>query len=775
MPHEVDLVITFRATKKTSLSKQQIREDSRKAERQYSRLIETLRYAGLRAVGRRGESLGHLLVFVSCPRSHVVNLAKRERHSDFLCGLPTHVLGPEADAVSLSPADRIRLVHAYISSLPADGGLGIIPGSSDWDLVESIMTLHDREFNETWLRSWTPSQIASVQLDKIREQFGDSVALYFDFLASYTKALVFPAVLGAMSYFFGTPYSPTYSTLVLIWSVVFVEWWRVRERTLSQRFGTHGSFRVEKRRADYKPGFPWWKRELRILASLPVILLFAGILTALLTGIFVFEAFVTHLYTGPGHKYIAFSPTILFVALVPRLLAVYQSLARWLTAWENHAHYSTHAASLTLKTFVLSALVAYLGLGLSAFVYVPFGEGVMHILQTWIFHKTTNGHLKAMNVTASDGAAARPPSAGGFWDMEKANARGKLNPDRLKNQMFAYTVTNQVVNTLQEVGLPYVLRAVAALRNGKKAASTSGGQGSPNGKNGVKKRVVFEDEKEKGGMEEREFLDRVRQEVALPDYELFGDYDEMVTQFGYVALWSTIWPLAPVMALLNNFLELRSDAFKMTVHHRRPIPIRTDTIGPWLDALTFLTWLAALTNSALVYLFCPPSEAHCAAPSTTEVTHTQLGTLHRDIFFASASGPGPEAEGGQDVGLATRQLLFTALFIALAASHGYILLRTLVRHVIERIFWKGSQEVKEQEQEDREIKARLLKALLADREQRARNEVESVAEAEGAVVGEARSPAGQNAKGLNGDSGAVSGFWDNDEGLEEISRVSKEV
>jgi hypothetical protein len=59
-----------------------------------------------------------------------------------------------------------------------------------------------------------------------------------------------------------------------------------------------------------------------------------------------------------------------------------------------------------------------------------------------------------------------------------------------------------------------------------------------------KKRVVFEDEQEKGGMAERVFLERVREEAALPEYELFGDFSEMVTQFGYVVLWSAIWPLA---------------------------------------------------------------------------------------------------------------------------------------------------------------------------------------------------------------------------------------
>ena len=61
---------------------------------------------------------------------------------------------------------------------------------------------------------------------------------------------------------------------------------------------------MEKRRFQYKAGMSWWVRELRVLASVPVILLFAGILGAILTGIFVFEAFVTELYTGPGEQLI---------------------------------------------------------------------------------------------------------------------------------------------------------------------------------------------------------------------------------------------------------------------------------------------------------------------------------------------------------------------------------------------------------------------------------------------------------------------------------------
>lgn len=223
---------------------------------------------------------------------------------------------------------------------------------------------------------------------------------------------------------------------------------------------------------------------------------------------------------------------------------LWQILAARLTTWENHTHHSSYDRSLTLKTFALSALVAYLGLGLSAFVYVPFGEGVMQVMQSMLFMRT-----KAMegssgyNNTVSDGTSAKIASSPseGLWDISHSNMKHKLNPGRLKDQMFAYTVTNQAVNTFVEAGLPFILRALKSFRNGNKITSTPGTQ---NEKNGVKKRVVFEDEKEKGGLAERQFLDTVREEVSLPEYETFQDYSEMVTQFGYVAVWSSIWPLA---------------------------------------------------------------------------------------------------------------------------------------------------------------------------------------------------------------------------------------
>eukprot|EP00102_Acyrthosiphon_pisum_P020071 XP_016657281.1 PREDICTED: anoctamin-2-like [Acyrthosiphon pisum] len=53
---------------------------------------------------------------------------------------------------------------------------------------------------------------------------------------------------------------------------------------------------------------------------------------------------------------------------------------------------------------------------------------------------------------------------------------------------------------------------------------------------------------------------------------LYQEYSEMVIQYGFVVMFTTAFPLAPLCALLNNVLEQRLDAFKMVAAQRRPVP-----------------------------------------------------------------------------------------------------------------------------------------------------------------------------------------------------------
>lgn len=70
-----------------------------------------------------------------------------------------------------------------------------------------------------------------------------------------------------------------------------------------------------------------------------------------------------------------------------------------------------------------------------------------------------------------------------------------------------------------------------------------------------------------------------------------------------MTLFSAAWPLAPFFCLVNNFIELRSDAFKIYAATRRPTPHRADNIGPWIKNLTLISWLSSITVPSLVILY----------------------------------------------------------------------------------------------------------------------------------------------------------------------------
>jgi len=78
---------------------------------------------------------------------------------------------------------------------------------------------------------------------------------------------VAPALLGVFAFFYLGAFSQLYSAALLIWSVVFIEWWRIKERKLCVKWGVKGAANVEMLRAEYVPeGDAWWKRELKAVA-----------------------------------------------------------------------------------------------------------------------------------------------------------------------------------------------------------------------------------------------------------------------------------------------------------------------------------------------------------------------------------------------------------------------------------------------------------------------------------------------------------------------------
>ena len=80
----------------------------------------------------------------------------------------------------------------------------------------------------------------------------------------------------------------------------------------------------------------------------------------------------------------------------------------------------------------------------------------------------------------------------------------------------------------------------------------------------------------------------------------FEDFLTMVVQFGFLALFAPACPLAPLIALLNNVIEIRMDALKVCTLYRRPVWTRCDTIGAWNSVMKVLTMIAVATNATMI-------------------------------------------------------------------------------------------------------------------------------------------------------------------------------
>lgn len=169
--------------------------------------------------------------------------------------------------------------------------------------------------------------------------------------------------------------------------------------------------------------------------------------------------------------------------------------SRLCTALHRHPNVlEAHKAALVQKIFVLNFITSYLGVFLTAFVYVPFGRVLVP-------------YLDIFQITAQRFTAEGKP-----LPTKKFN----INPDRLTKQVIYFTVTAQIVNLALEVVVPYAKRVVFKTVKEVRTDLSS-----------KKHEPRYKDPED-----EKEFLARVRNEAALDEYDVTIDYREMIVQFG---------------------------------------------------------------------------------------------------------------------------------------------------------------------------------------------------------------------------------------------------
>ncbi|XP_048828277.1 anoctamin-10 isoform X2 [Brienomyrus brachyistius] len=99
--------------------------------------------------------------------------------------------------------------------------------------------------------------------------------------------------------------------------------------------------------------------------------------------------------------------------------------------------------------------------------------------------------------------------------------------------------------------------------------------------------------------------DQLRAQGRLPVFPgLFPEYLELLVQYGYLSLFSCVYPLTALLLLINNITEIRTDAFKICRLFRKPFSAPVSDIGVWQYAFEILGFVSVVSNCWLL-LFSP--------------------------------------------------------------------------------------------------------------------------------------------------------------------------
>ncbi|KAJ2769803.1 hypothetical protein IWQ56_002411, partial [Coemansia nantahalensis] len=451
---------------------------------------------------------GHVLVFVTCPAARLEHAWGRSRLQDWLGGMvvlrraardagaadplevdpdtlddPTRLLDAAGGgaAAGMAVSERQRLVQRLIVGPASDGCAGV----AESDEV-AVLALHDRAFNRQWLRHWSSKWLIDRHdLKRIREHFGEEIAMYFAFLQSYLLWLAFPAAFGAAWWAVGRSFSWQLGVLLVLWSVLFTETWARRESDIATYWGVHGVQRARlSRRAgfrpdrhvtdpatgDHVPHFSSATRWLRRLAGVPVVAAMALLMAAFIAVIFALQTFLAEYYDGPLPALLGLAPVVLFSACLPAYTAVCTRVAAALTEYENYEYDADHAAQFTAKIFVFRFLQDQLYLFLTAWVFVPHRDA----FDAWL-----QAAYRALRELPPWLMPLAAPGPDGVYAGLKASSTPATV--MVRDLLASFVVTSQIVGMVTETGLPLLMRwwKSRSLAKASRTATAADGSGAP--------------------------------------------------------------------------------------------------------------------------------------------------------------------------------------------------------------------------------------------------------------------------------------------------------
>ncbi|XP_064640001.1 anoctamin-10-like isoform X2 [Lineus longissimus] len=484
----------------------------------------------------------------------------------------TQIPGYESKLKGLYPGESIvgRMVH--------DG------------LIVQLFPLHEEEelksLTEEWFGSWRTLLHVRQPVEKVRKYFGETYAMYFAFLGHYTKALIPPSMISIFYIIFtldGVFKQTFFCVFNLIWVTLFLEMWKRNSAEHAYTWGTLNTKLTEEPRAAFhgrmgvnlitgKPE-PKYSKKKRLLKFYGVSLpsMIAGLL-------FCFFMMMVYFWFQDFTE------------------AIYQKDP------------STANSILNLMPSVVYAVM----IGVANAVYRPLAV----MLNEWENHRLQSSYDNHLIVKLLLFYSANCFMSL-FWI-----AFVRQNMEELRMTLMTLLIIQQLIGQVRESLIPFL-----TIKYGEELKKTVQA-----GLGGIKRLNPMRLGKKLLSSETGHQADIERK--MAPSEGVLDEYLEIFLQFGYVFLFSSVFPSAAIWAFINNMMEIRTDALKMCKLFQRPFPQPAAGIGAWQLAFELMGVLAVITNCALLGLS-PFAQALVPTVGPVKLVLIIVAVEHAVMFFKS--------------------------------------------------------------------------------------------------------------------------------------------
>ncbi|CAF0906288.1 unnamed protein product [Didymodactylos carnosus] len=310
--------------------------------------------------------------------------------------------------------------------------------------------------------------------------------------------------------------------------------------------------------------YPHWKRLIfRCFVTIPVLTSNILLVALCMLLIFRFQSWIDHNVKAGNLPHLMsltqFSPKILLAIMTTIFSDLYKKISRWLNDKENYREQSEYDKQMITKLFAQL---------LAIFVIKQFWRNIKEALVPYFVANTKLSVLIKLSKKERDR----------YEDKKELNKKLKQILDEWECSQDK--TETKLLNTQNSETYDYSTQAVD-----KTLTDHS-----------------FEELHRKPSLATFETLTLSQAEIecSQPKFpDLYEDYLEMIMQFGYIIFFSSKFPLAAFFSLLNNIVEIRTDAFKICMIYQRPFTQRVKDIGHWQNVLELMIIAAVIVNCTL--------------------------------------------------------------------------------------------------------------------------------------------------------------------------------